>query len=128
MSVILFEDGLVPQLSPVTIGRPAFHISCGGYRLLDLATRLGQGVDYVVRRHLRDILRADHAAFPWTPVRPGGATLLVNARMVPSITVAGRLRALLETGQPQPGRAPATTWRPRCCPMAPWPRPPLRAG
>ncbi|MGE0608071.1 MAG: putative sugar nucleotidyl transferase [Pirellulales bacterium] len=100
MSVILFEDNLVPQLSPITIGRPAFQISCGSYRLVDIATRLGQGVDWIVRPHLRSVLQADHAAFPWTPVRPGGATLLVNARLVPSVVVAGRLQAMLEAGQP----------------------------
>lgn len=100
MSVILFEDGLVPQLFPITIGRPAFQISCGSCRLIDIALRLGQGVDWIVRRHLRDLLRADHAVFPWTPVRPGGATLLVNARMVPSVHVAAQLQSLLEAGQP----------------------------
>ena len=41
MWVILFEDEQVTNLDPITISRPAFTISCGSYRLIDLVADLG---------------------------------------------------------------------------------------
>ncbi|MCL4193000.1 MAG: glucose-1-phosphate thymidylyltransferase, partial [Thermoguttaceae bacterium] len=85
MDVIVFEDDLVHQLYPLTIGRPAFAVSCGSYRLIDLVTRLGRPVEVVVRPHLKTITAADH---PGVGVNPGagkGPVLMVNARLVPSV-------------------------------------------
>lgn len=100
MPLILFEDRLVDQLYPITVGRAAFEIGCGSYRLVELVRRLGMTVEAVVRPHLRAVLAADAADL----VRPGVADdeplLLVNARMVPSATVLGRLRQLLESRPP----------------------------
>jgi len=106
MSVILFEDDLVPQLYPITIGRPAFGVSCGSYRLADLAARLRRPLRAVVRPHLKEILKVD---FPQlSSAAEGGAgsakgdgkVLLVNARLVPTVAALGRLAALLDTGRP----------------------------
>jgi len=100
MTVVLFEDERVADLYPIAIGRPAFHISCGGYRLADVVARLGSGVRRIVRPHLRAVLEADTVAFPWMQQRAGGPVLLVNARMVPSAQVEGRLRALAAAEAP----------------------------
>ncbi|MBQ7029109.1 MAG: hypothetical protein IJN32_02595, partial [Thermoguttaceae bacterium] len=37
MHIILFEDDKVVDLYPITVGRPAFSISVGSLRLLNLA-------------------------------------------------------------------------------------------
>jgi hypothetical protein len=36
MNVLLFEDGRIDQLFPITTGRAGLAISCGGMRLVDL--------------------------------------------------------------------------------------------
>ncbi|MBI3466839.1 MAG: glucose-1-phosphate thymidylyltransferase, partial [Planctomycetes bacterium] len=59
MSILLFEDELVSQLQPATIGRPAFAITCGSYRLIDLLTRFDGSVQTVVRPHLQPLEQAD---------------------------------------------------------------------
>lgn len=100
MSIILFEDQQVSWLYPITIGRPAFHITCGSYRLIDLVERLGHDIQWVVREHLRDL-------HPFEGQREGSAngsaarpTLLVNASMVPSPTALARLEQLLAKARP----------------------------
>ena len=35
MQIVVFEDEHVSRLYPVTVGRPAYAISCGSYRLID---------------------------------------------------------------------------------------------
>ena len=55
MQIILFEDSLVDQLAPITLGRPAFDITCAGWRLIDLIGHSGfSPVLGAVREHLRD--------------------------------------------------------------------------
>ena len=44
MFIVVFEDELVAQLDPVTLSRPAFAISCGSRRLIDLLMELGPPV------------------------------------------------------------------------------------
>ena len=99
MIVILFEDRLVPQLHPVTVGRPAFEISCGSYQLIDLVRRLGP-VKASVRPHLRELLKVNSP-----DLAPGEApfdepALLVNARMAPTVAVENRLREFVQRGKP----------------------------
>lgn len=96
MRIILFEDDRVSHLFPVTIGKPAYTIACGSYRLLDLVGELG-GVAYAwVRPHLNEFRQADpppqHAA--------AEPTALVNARLVPSAEVVARLARCLAEGRP----------------------------
>ena len=62
MSIVLFEDRHVAQLDPVALGKPAFAIACGSYRLVDLAALLEQPVQAHVRRHLSAIVAADFPA------------------------------------------------------------------
>lgn len=96
MKIVLFEDLRVAELYPVTIGKPAYTISCGSYRLLDLAQELGDDVQAHVRPHL--------AAFRQVEAPPelarGQPTAYVNARLVPSAEIAKSLRRLLAAGRP----------------------------
>ena len=98
MTVILFEDERVADLYPATLGRPAFSLSCGGYRLLELAARLGP-VRAVVRSHLADVLCEDAPELLSTaPIAP--PVLAINARLVPRVSSIERLADLLLRGEP----------------------------
>jgi glucose-1-phosphate thymidylyltransferase len=99
MSVVLFEDEAVAQLDPVALGKPAFAIHCGGYRLVDLATQLQGRIVTVVRRHLAKVVAADFPEFCGHLPDSAGPTLWINARMVPSKDVVTRLCALLKEGR-----------------------------
>ena len=130
MTIVLFEDEQVRWLYPITISKPAFAISCGSRRLIDVVAGLGHALRWIVRPHLEVVTEANFTAVPapfpgtpgegWSeglPVANGPLTptplpgvpgrgasprpvLLVNSRMVPSSTVAGRLQALLADGRP----------------------------
>lgn len=110
MAVILFEDELAAQLEPVTLGRPAFAISCGSLRLVDLAAKLEQPVAAVVRSHLSGLVAEDYPGFrcPTEPVS-GEPALWVNARAVPSAATLAALRSLLAGGRPGAVRGPTGT-------------------
>jgi glucose-1-phosphate thymidylyltransferase len=99
MHVILFEDELVDQLYPATLGRPAFHVSCGSYRLIDLASRLGDGPRAIVRPHLRGVLAADCPELFAPLDSKSHSTLLLNARLVPAVSVIERLKTLISSGR-----------------------------
>ncbi len=105
MEVVLFEDGLVPQLFPITIGRPAFQIHCGSYCLGELLGRLGSLRAALVRPYLSDLVQADHPDWTVWPSPQGLASsdkkcLLVNARLVPGVTVVRQLAELVKSEQP----------------------------
>ena len=68
MPILLFEDEQVTQLYPVSVGKPAFLMSCGSYCLLDLVSQLDPHVEVRVRPHLRAVYDADHPA-PSAPPR-----------------------------------------------------------
>ena len=78
MWVILFEDEQVTNLDPITISRPAFTISCGSYRLIDLVADLGLKVAWLVRPYLRASLEHDLAALV-SAERPQGPAIVINA-------------------------------------------------
>jgi UDP-N-acetylglucosamine diphosphorylase/glucosamine-1-phosphate N-acetyltransferase len=99
MQIVVFEDELVPRLYPMTVGRPAYAITCGSYRLIDWLTQLsaesGVALRGVVRPHLTAIQQLDFPTI--SPSLPTIETpaLLVNSRLVPSVTAAKNLRQLL---------------------------------
>ncbi len=100
MHIILFEDSLSPQLFPATIARPTFAISCGTYRLIDLARRLSDNIEVVVRPYLQCLTHQD---FPnlWTPAK-GERTepiLILNGRVVPHVRLFQQLRQLIQEGK-----------------------------
>ena len=94
MQIILFEDALVDQLAPVTIGRPAFAISCAGWRLDELIRQSGLGSPLVaVRPHLHAVQAADA---PDSVVGDAitGPALLMNGRLAPTAANLRRLETL----------------------------------
>ncbi|HVA46174.1 MAG TPA: putative sugar nucleotidyl transferase [Pirellulales bacterium] len=99
--IILFEDEQVVDLYPVTIGKPAYTIACGAYRLLDVANDLaascGKTVCAIVRPHLRDF----RAAAPMSAESAGGnARLFINARLVPSMLARETLAKIIAAARP----------------------------
>ena len=93
MQIVLFEDALVDQLAPVTIGRPAFSVTCAGWRLDELLRSTFGAVHAAVRPHLRDLLSAD-APDSVLGDSIGGPALVVNARLAPTVANLRRLEAL----------------------------------
>ncbi len=84
MNIVVVEDASVDRLYPVTVGRPAYTITCATYQLQDWLPTLGPNVKAIVRPHLREIQKLDtpHLTGSIDPNKPW--TLVVNARMVPS--------------------------------------------
>jgi glucose-1-phosphate thymidylyltransferase len=97
---IIFEDNHAPQLFPATIARPAFAISIGTYRLIDLAQRFSSRVEVMVRPYLREIVKQD---FPnlWTPDKHKRSTpvLALNARVVPHIGLFQEIQDAVKHGR-----------------------------
>lgn len=96
MAVILFEDEGATQLYPITLSRPAYAISCGSYCLLDLVAGWGTAIRTLIRPHLREV-RAMDATGADSMREP---TMLLNARVVPSVDTAAALRAFYQTASP----------------------------
>ncbi len=97
MRIVVFEDTHVAQLYPMTLGRAAYTIRCGGENLAFWIERMGGQVSGLVRPYLR---AWQAATFPnWDEHPPRGeATLLVNARLVPSPHTFDVLRRLYHRG------------------------------
>ena len=105
MLVVVFEDEQVAELDPVALGRPAFAISCGSRRLIDLVAELASNVEARVRPHLAAIVVADFPQISAASPRSNGPALWVNARLVPSQTALAALRQLIDAGRPAMVRA-----------------------
>lgn len=88
MQIVVFEDPQVSRLYPITIGRPAYAISCGSFRLVDwvarIATETGATLHGLVRPHLTQLQQLDFPQFAQERSLEPGGWLLVNARLVPS--------------------------------------------
>ena len=104
MQIIIFEDHLVSRLYPITVGRAAYNIGCGSYRLVDWLEQLrrepGGALQGVVRPHLIQIQRAEFPQFSEAKPAKPQPTLLVNARLVPSLTVFQALQQIIANEQP----------------------------
>jgi len=99
VTVVLFEDEWVPQLYPVSIGKPAFTITSGGYRLIDLVVQLEGPVRWIVRPYLREIQRENFPGLAAAPSRQG-PHLLVNAALAPTVSALDALTRLIREGRP----------------------------
>ena len=122
MNVVLFEDDHLERLYPITLSRPAFAISCGSYRLIDLVTCWQRPFCYVVRPHLMVIVAADYPQ-PCSLAEMSGDMLLVNAACVPSMSTMQELKRLVADGRPgcvRTGNRIAAVVAPESC--APEPR------
>lgn len=96
MEVVLFEDSLVQQLYPITVGRPAFGVTVGAYCLFDLAKRLGGRLSVLVRPHLAEIAVLDYGLPPADLAAE--SILFLNARAVPSVSAMRQLEQRVRTG------------------------------
>jgi UDP-N-acetylglucosamine diphosphorylase/glucosamine-1-phosphate N-acetyltransferase len=92
MNVLLFEDDRVGQLTPLTIGRPAYAISCGSYRLVE---RIGPSRQ-LIRPHLRPVEAANAPESVLAEGKLSRPTLFINARLVPSVSAIKQLQTLVE--------------------------------
>jgi glucose-1-phosphate thymidylyltransferase len=103
MLIVAFEDRHVDRLYPITIGRAAYNITCGSYRLLDWLTELASQRDaalrVVVRPHLREIVQTNLPNL-FAPFAPNKSILLVNARAVASHSAFQALAKLVSDGRP----------------------------
>jgi UDP-N-acetylglucosamine diphosphorylase/glucosamine-1-phosphate N-acetyltransferase len=93
MQIILFEDALVDQLAPVTIGRPAFSITCAGWRLDELLRDAFGQVQTSVRPHLREKQAANDPDAVLGDAITGPA-IVVNSRLAATVSNLRQLEAL----------------------------------
>ena len=98
MQIVLFEDDAVDRLAPLAAAEPAFAVTCGGYKLVQLVRGLGP-VYTVVRKHLASVEAQTYPdrVLPQQPLT--GPVLFVNSRLVPSASVLGRLKSMVDAGQ-----------------------------
>src|SRR5688572_17060398 len=99
MMIVLFEDELAQQLEPVTIGKPAFAITCGGYRLVDLVRMVGTPLRAVVRPHLAEMV-GDYELSKPSAGDADQTVLALNARVVPSVAALEQIKQLVSRKQP----------------------------
>lgn len=99
MTILVFEDAQVEQLSPITTGRPACCVTVASYRLIDVLEMLGQPMCGMLRSYLNELQIADLSQIPpieqWVQHASPGPRLAVNARVVPSASTLAVLRKLL---------------------------------
>jgi glucose-1-phosphate thymidylyltransferase len=103
MQIVVFEDEHVSELFPITVGRPAYAISCGSLRLIDwlahLRDEVGGTLRGAVRPHLQMLQQLDFPEIEPGPPAPHTPLLVVNARLVPSHTHYQTLRRLVAAGR-----------------------------
>jgi UDP-N-acetylglucosamine diphosphorylase / glucose-1-phosphate thymidylyltransferase / UDP-N-acetylgalactosamine diphosphorylase / glucosamine-1-phosphate N-acetyltransferase / galactosamine-1-phosphate N-acetyltransferase len=107
VSILVFEDALVDQLTPMTTARAACCISVGSYTLLDLLGTTNQSLVAYLRPHLRTICSLDlphllQIGDPQLP-SPQQPVLALNARIVPSIESLKVIESVLKSGPDQTG-------------------------
>jgi glucose-1-phosphate thymidylyltransferase len=98
MNIVVFEDSHAARLHPITLARPAYAITCGAYRLIDWLRELDGARRGIVRAYLQEIQRVEFEDLTSRGVP--GPTLMVNARLVPSVAACRQLRTWLEEGRP----------------------------
>jgi len=103
MRIVVFEDEQVWRLHPISIGRAAYAIGCGSFRLIDwlrrLARETGAALHGVVRPHLGQIQKLDFPELNAQPLENHPPLLVVNSRLVPSVAVYRGLERLIKRGE-----------------------------
>ena len=95
--IVLFEDHLLDDMTPISLTRPAFAVTCACYTLRDVARAAGGTVSWIVREHL--VKTTAHQG-PRPELDSAAPLLFLNASVVPDIRYAGRVRELWERGEP----------------------------
>ena len=103
MQIVVFEDEHIWRLYPVSVGRAAYAIGCGSFRLIDwlrpLSREVGAALHGVVRPHLGPIQKLDYPELSTQPLENHAPMLVVNARLVPSVAVYRVLERLIKRGE-----------------------------
>jgi glucose-1-phosphate thymidylyltransferase len=116
--IIVFEDPVVDALAPITMGRLACTVHCGGFSLLELLERFSdelcssgttEKLVGITRPYLTAIQQADYPQLlplETTEVADTSApSLLINARLKPAADYLEILRQLLKEREQSGGAA-----------------------
>ena len=95
MNIVVFEDAGVDKLYPITTGRPAYAITCGSFRLIDWLIELEANLVGLVRPHLETIQISDFPQFASQLDSNLKWTLVVNARLAPTVSNVRKLQSML---------------------------------
>ena len=123
--IMLFEDHLLGDMSPIALTRPAFAVTCACSTLYDIAVEAGGDIGWIVRDFLRQTVSQHYRGIPYDP---SGPWLFLNASLLPDVRYAGHIRDLIEAGRPSQRReaaSPRRSFRP--APRLPIPFPPIRS-
>jgi glucose-1-phosphate thymidylyltransferase len=99
MLILLIEDEQTSLLQPIALARPAYAISCGGYRLIDWLRLLGGTIRGSVRAHLRELQHADYQVESADQLDGSDDVLVVNAAVVPSVAAFRQIEAIAQAGR-----------------------------
>lgn len=111
MKIVVYEDSAVWELNPITMGRPAFAITCGTMRLLDILDQLGTGsISFLSRPYLeatsyytypepRFHFGASEVCSELETAGPDEKVLLVNARTVPDVKIIPFLKKCMKKAE-----------------------------
>jgi len=95
--IVLFEDHLLSEMTPISLTRPAFAVTCACYTLREVACAAGGEVGWIVRDHLA---KTTTQRLPRPVFDPAGPLFFLNASVVPDIRYAQKVRQLWEKGEP----------------------------
>lgn len=90
-NIIIFEDDHVDQMQPMSLTRPVFSLTCGGWTLHEMACLAHCQVRHIVRDHVRPVSKRDYP----DSTRGEGTTLFLNASLVPDVEHVRSIRELL---------------------------------
>jgi len=97
--IVLFEDQFLADMSPVTLTRPAFAVTCACLSLWDVVAAAGGDVRWLVRGHLAKLAgRRFGAAAAFRGGVLEAPTLFLNASVVPDARYAPRIGELAAGG------------------------------
>ncbi len=94
--IVLFEDHLLCDMSPITLTRPAFAVTCACCTLFDIVSAAAGGAGWVVRDYLSGSAGLRYARQPLGT----GPKLFLNASIVPDVRYGERIRQLAAEARP----------------------------
>jgi glucose-1-phosphate thymidylyltransferase len=99
VQIVVFEDPLVSQLNPITLGRAAYSVQCGSICLGDWLLKQNVPLSGQVRPYLDAWQQAEFPPLANAPTETGDR-LLINARVVPSESTFGTIQQLIGSRRP----------------------------
>jgi glucose-1-phosphate thymidylyltransferase len=95
--IMLFEDHLLCDMSPITLTRPAFAVTCACCTLHDIAREVGGQIGWIVRDYLAKTVGQRYPRIPYDGL---GSWLFLNASLLPDVRYADHIRELVNAGKP----------------------------